>query len=69
MLTVCFNQFKSVISGVSQKYVLGLLLFILYTSDMWKTKIISYADDTILYAEVISPSDCINVANSLNRLV
>ena len=37
---------------------------------MWKeleNKIISYADDTTFYAEVASPSDCTNVANSLNR--
>ena len=39
-----------------------VLLFILYTADMWndlENKIISYSDDTTLYAEVI--------ANSLNR--
>ena len=39
---------------------------------MWndlENKIISYADNTILYAEVASPSERINVANSLNRLL
>ena len=37
---------------------------------MWKdleNKIISYADDTILYAEVASPSEHTNIASSLNR--
>ena len=37
---------------------------------MWndlENKIISYADDTTLYAEVASPSECTNVANSLYR--
>ena len=35
---------------------------------MWndlKNKIISYADDTTLYAEVASPSERTNVVNSL----
>ena len=57
-------------SSVSQGSVLGPLLFILYTADMWKDlekKIISYADDTSLYAEVASPFDRKNVTNSLNR--
>ena len=37
---------------------------------MWndhKNKIISYADNTTLYAEDASPSNRTNVANSLNR--
>ena len=37
---------------------------------MWndlKIKFILYADDTTLYAEVASPSNHINVANSLTR--
>ena len=58
------------VSGIHQSSVLGLLLFILYTADMWndlENKIISYADDTTLYAEVASPSDQVNVANSINR--
>ena len=57
------------VSGVPQGSVLGLLLFILYTADMWndlENKVISYADDTTLYAVVASPSDSINVDNSLN---
>ena len=65
-----FRQFKSVVSGVPQGSVLGLLLFILYTAGMWndlENKIILYANDTTLYAEVALPSDCVNVANSLNK--
>ena len=37
---------------------------------MWndlQNKIISYTDDKTLYAEVASPSDHINDANSLNK--
>ena len=58
------------ISGVPQGNVLGPLVFILFDADMWnelENKTISYADDTNLYAEVASPYDCINAANSLNR--
>ena len=56
-------------SGVPQSSVLGPLFFILYTADMWndfENKIISYPDNTTLYAKAASPSGCINVANSLN---
>ena len=65
-----FGQFKPVVSDAPQGSVLGPLLFILYTADMWNDleyKIISYANDTTLYAEVASPSERANVANSLNR--
>ena len=30
-------------------------------------KIVSYTDDTILYAKVTSPSDIMSVANFLNK--
>ena len=58
------------VSGVPQGSVLGLLLFILYTADMWndlENKVILYTDDATLYSEVASPFDRINVANFLNR--
>ena len=32
-----------------------------------ENEIISYADDTTLFAEIASPSERTNVANSLNR--
>ena len=65
-----FSQLKLVVSGVPQGSVLAPLLFILYTAGMWndlENKIILHADDTTLYAEVVSPFDHISVANSLNR--
>ena len=53
------------VSGVPQGSVLDLLLFIFYTTDMWndlENEIISYADDTTLYAEIASPPERTNVA-------
>ena len=57
------------VSGVLQCSILDPLAFILYIADLWnnlENKVISYADDTTLYAVVASPSDSINVDNSLN---
>ena len=65
-----FSRFQTVVSGVPQGSVLGPLLFILYTADLelnLENKIISYADDTTLYAEVASPAHRTRVAESLNR--
>ena len=55
------------VSSIPQGSVLGPLFFILYTSDMLndlENKIISYVDNTILYAEVESPSKRTNDVNS-----
>ena len=49
------------LSYIPQRSILGILLFILYTIDKFnilETKIFSYTHDTILYAEVASPSKC-----------
>ena len=57
-------------SGVLQEIVLGPLLFILFTADMWnnvENKIVSYADDATLYSEISTSSDCVKDANFLNR--
>ena len=65
-----FSQFKPVVSGVQQGSVLWSLLFILFTADMWnnfKNKIVSYADDTILYSEISTPSNCVQVTDYLNK--
>ena len=65
-----FSTYSRVHSGVPQGSVLGPLLFILYTSDMWfdiTNKILAYADDTSLYAHIPSPAMRLDVANSLNE--
>ena len=63
-----FSPYSQVYSGVPQGSVLGPLLFILYTSDMWSNitnKILAYADDTSLYAHIPSPDMRQVVADSL----
>ena len=49
---------------------LALLLFILYTHDMWfglENKLVAYADDATLLAVVPSPDMRPSVSESLNR--
>ena len=65
-----YSDYKFVLSGVPQGSVLGPLLFILYTADMWlglENKLMAYADDTTLYSAIRSPRDRLAVANSLNE--
>ena len=64
-----FSNFTNVISGVPQGSVLGPLLFILYTTDMWSnvsSKMVAYADDTTIYSIVNSPSDRAAAAESIS---
>ena len=54
-----FNEHRNVILGVPQGSVLGPLLFILYTHDMWlrlENMLVSYADDATLLAHIPSPN-------------
>ena len=55
---------------MSQSSVLGLLLFLLCTSELFwilENKLIGYADDSTLMAVVQSPGDRVAVADSLIR--
>ena len=65
-----FNEYRNVISGIPQGSVLGPLVFILYTHDMWfglENMLISYADDATLLAHIPSPNMRSDVTKSPNR--
>ena len=66
----CRSKLVKVVSGVPQGSVLGPLLFLLYTSELFSSlenKLIGYADDSTLIGVVPSPGVRVTVAESLNR--
>ena len=68
MVDGCRSKLVNVVSGVGQGSVLGLLLFLLYTSELFpilENKLIVYADDSTLMAVVPSPDIKVAVAESL----
>ena len=63
------GDLRPVVSGVSQGSVVGPLLFILCTHDMWfglENMLVSYADDATLLTVVPSPAARLDVSDSLN---
>ena len=70
MVDGCRSKLVNVVSGVPQGSVLGRLLFLLYTSEIFSSlenKLIGYADDSSLMTVVPSPRVRVVVAESLIR--
>ena len=70
MVDGCRSKLFNVVSGVPPGSVLGQLLFLLYTSQLFsilENKLNGYADDSTLMAIVPSPGVRVAVAESLIR--
>ena len=70
MVDGCWSKLVNVVSGVPQRSVLGLLLFLLYTSELFSildNKLIGYADDYTVMVVVTSPGVRVTVGESVIR--
>ena len=62
----CRSKLVNVVSGVPQGSVLGLLLFLLFTAELFsvvENKLYGYADDSTLVAVVPSPGERVAVSS------
>ena len=65
-----YSDYVDVVSGVPQGSVLGPILFVIYTADLFdvvENRLINYADDSTLFATIDKPVYRHSVALSLNR--
>ena len=72
MVDGCRSKMVNVVSGVPQGSVLGPLLFLIHTSELFsisENKLIDYADDSTLIAVVPSPGLRVAVSESLSRVL
>ena len=70
MVDSCLSKLINVVSGVPLGSVLGPLLLVLYTSELFsilEKKLIGYVDVSTLIAVVPSPGVRVTVAESLSR--
>ena len=64
------SKLVNVVSGVPQGTILGPLLFLLYTAELFsvvENKLYGYADDSTLVVVVPSPGERVAVSESMNH--